>query len=42
MKGSVTSARYKPNPRQKKHAGDELRRDLGTHIEMRSARAFLS
>ena len=42
MKGSVTSARYKPNPRQKNHAEDELKRDWSAYIEMRSARAFLS
>ena len=42
MKGLVTSARYKPNPQQKKCAGDGVKRDWGTHMEMRSARVFLS
>lgn len=28
IKGSVTSARYKPNPRRKKHVGDKVKRGL--------------
>jgi hypothetical protein len=42
MGGSVTSARYKLNPRRENHAGDEGKGDWGAHMEMRSARAILS